>query len=140
MAYFDTKSGSLEESIRKAVINEEPKMDKVNPDAVKKKFKDRKDKDIDNDGDVDSTDKYLHKRRKAISKAMGEEISPDEYESIIETLAENDDWANVELVDFTLVHKGGNEYKGFIELIVENPVADLFNTTFENDYVELKKI
>ena len=88
MAYFDTKSGSLEESIRKAVINEEPKMDKVNPDAVKKKFKDRKDKDIDNDGDVDSTDKYLHKRRKAISKAMGEEISPDEYESIIETLAE----------------------------------------------------
>ena len=66
MAYFDTKSGSLEESIRKAVINEEPKMDKVNPDAVKKKFKDRKDKDIDNDGDVDSTDKYLHKRRKAI--------------------------------------------------------------------------
>ena len=53
MAYFDTKSGSLEESIRKTVINEEPKMDKVNPDAVKKKFKDRKDKDIDNDGDVD---------------------------------------------------------------------------------------
>lgn len=28
------------------------------------------DADIDNDGDVDSSDKYLHKRRKAISKAM----------------------------------------------------------------------
>ena len=28
------------------------------------------DADIDNDGDVDSTDKYLHKRRKAIGKAM----------------------------------------------------------------------
>ena len=27
------------------------------------------DADIDNDGDVDSSDKYLHKRRKAISKA-----------------------------------------------------------------------
>lgn len=26
------------------------------------------DADIDNDGDVDSTDKYLHNRRKAISK------------------------------------------------------------------------
>ena len=131
MAYFQTKRGSLEESIRKAVINEasvrtdlddDPKLfkqiermgvkvkkhgkpqdgyqevtlsgpqakidaankklnllpedghlDKVNPAAVKKKFKDRKDKDIDNDGDVDSTDKYLHKRRKAISKAMGKE-------------------------------------------------------------------
>jgi len=24
-------------------------------------------------------------------------------------------------------------------LIIENPVADLFNTAFENDYVELKK-
>ena len=46
-------------------------LDAVQPKAVKKKFKDRKDKDIDNDGDVDSSDKYLHKRRKAISKSMG---------------------------------------------------------------------
>ena len=50
------------------VKKEEDKLDPVNKDAVKKKFADRKDKDIDNDGDVDSTDKYLHKRRKAISK------------------------------------------------------------------------
>ena len=50
--------------------NVEAEMDKVNPVAVKKKFKDRKDKDIDNDGDVDDSDKFLHKRRKAISKAV----------------------------------------------------------------------
>ena len=55
------------------VKTEEDKLDKVNPVAVKKKFDDRKDKDIDNDGDVDSTDKYLHKRRKAISKAVNTE-------------------------------------------------------------------
>mgnify|MGYP001395593359 CR=1 FL=1 len=48
-------------------------MDAVNPKAVKKKFKDRKDKDIDNDGDVDASDKYLHKRRKAVSKAVSKE-------------------------------------------------------------------
>ena len=50
-------------------------LDKVQPKAVKKKFKDRKDKDIDNDGDVDSSDRYLHKRRKAISKAIKKEES-----------------------------------------------------------------
>ena len=40
-------------------------LDKVDKKAVKKKFKDRKDKDIDNDGDVDSSDKFLHKKRKS---------------------------------------------------------------------------
>ena len=44
-------------------------LDKVQPKAVKKKFANRKDKDIDNDGDTDSSDEYLHKRRKAISMA-----------------------------------------------------------------------
>ena len=76
MAYFDTKSGSLEEAIRQAVGGqkiEEKKLDPVNKDAVKKKFDDRKDKDIDNDGDVDSSYKFLHKRRKAVSKAMKSE-------------------------------------------------------------------
>lgn len=48
-------------------------LDKVQPKAVKKKFKNRKDKDIDNDGDVDDSDKFLHKKRKAISKAVKKE-------------------------------------------------------------------
>ena len=51
----------------------EKNLDPVNPVAVKKKFANRKDKDVDNDGDVDSSDKYLHKKRKAISKAMKKE-------------------------------------------------------------------
>jgi len=78
--YFEKKSGSLEEAILNAVngvktqINEK-KLDPVNKDAAKKKFDDRKDKDIDNDGDVDSSDKYLHKRRKAIGKAMKSEAT-----------------------------------------------------------------
>ena len=36
-------------------------------------FKDREDKDIDNDGDVDGSDEYLHKKRQAISKAIKKE-------------------------------------------------------------------
>jgi hypothetical protein len=50
-------------------------LDAVQPKAVKKKFADRKDKDIDNDGDTDSSDEYLHKRRKAISKAVKEKAA-----------------------------------------------------------------
>ena len=73
--YFETKPGSLADAAAKVVSEG---LDKVNPDAVKKKFDDRKDKDIDNDGDTDSTDKYLHKRRAAISKAMKEELGKED--------------------------------------------------------------
>ena len=52
----------------------EEKLDKVDPSKVEPDddFKDRDDKDIDNDGDVDDSDEYLKKRRDAISKAMKE--------------------------------------------------------------------
>ena len=73
--YLETKKNSIEEAIKGVVL--EKKLDPVNKVAVKKKFDDRKDKDIDNDGDVDSTDKYLHKRRKAISKAIKSERVTD---------------------------------------------------------------
>ena len=55
-------------------------MDPVDPKAVKKDFKDRKDKDIDNDGDVDDSDEYLHKKRKAISKSKGKNEDEPEGE------------------------------------------------------------
>ena len=66
-------------------------MDKVDPKAVKKKFKDRKDKDLDNDGDTDSTDKYLHKRRKAISKAVDKEEQKEAYQEAEISKKTNDD-------------------------------------------------
>lgn len=65
------KKLSSKEKMKRGLYNSE--LDPVNPTAVKKKFKNRKDKDIDNDGDTDDTDKYLHKRRKAISKAIAKE-------------------------------------------------------------------
>ena len=119
--YFDTKKGSVEETITKVrveketIVKEEPKvslqpksyfgqkegsladvaakvvsedthihihgdsksedndLDVVNKQALKKKFDNRKDKDIDNDGDTDSADKYVHNKRQAITKALSKD-------------------------------------------------------------------
>jgi hypothetical protein len=49
----------------------EKKLDPVNHSELKGKHSERKDKDIDNDGDVDKSDKYLHMRRKKVSKIIG---------------------------------------------------------------------
>ncbi len=59
-------------------------LDAVNKKSLKKKWKDREDQDIDNDGDEDESDRFLHKRRKAIGKKKGEkiEINPEIKETI----------------------------------------------------------
>ena len=51
-------------------VQEKKALDPVNDVANDKKFKDRKDKDIDNDGDVDSSDEFLHKKRAATDDAI----------------------------------------------------------------------
>ena len=47
-------------------------MDKVDTSKVEPEdyYEDRDDKDIDNDGDTDDSDRYLHKRRQAVTKAV----------------------------------------------------------------------
>ena len=69
-----TKKKQIEKGISSAGYTKEG-LDPVNPVAVKKKFANRKDRDLDNDGDTDSSDKYLHKRRKAIASAMKKRMS-----------------------------------------------------------------
>lgn len=54
-------------------VYEKKTLDPVDHDELKGKHKDREDGDIDNDGDTDASDKYLHKKRKAISKAIKKE-------------------------------------------------------------------
>lgn len=54
-------------------VVEKKKLDPVNHNALKGSHADRKDKDIDNDGDVDKSDEYLHNRRKTTKHAMKKE-------------------------------------------------------------------
>ena len=68
-------------------IQEKAKMDPVDSKELKGKFADRKDKDIDNDGDVDSSDEYLHNRRKTIKKAIKK--NDDKSETEIEVSEES---------------------------------------------------
>ena len=72
----DAAVGYMFSNMKKMAMKEE--MDPVNKNALKKKFGDRKDKDIDNDGDVDSSDEYLHKRRKAVSKEVEKDKDVEE--------------------------------------------------------------
>jgi hypothetical protein len=69
----ETKSAEYLGSRDKAIKNAMKKEGKMDPVG-------KADADIDNDGDVDTSDKYLHKKRKAIKKAMAKEDTQlDEY-------------------------------------------------------------
>lgn len=65
---FKDKIDEILASAVRSQLNEKKKMDPVG----------KADADIDNDGDVDSSDEYLHNRRKAIAKAMKKEEASDE--------------------------------------------------------------
>ena len=65
----DKLKGTMDAYMSMQMVTE-AKLDPVNNKELDKKFKDREDKDIDNDGDEDESDEYLHRRRKAISKAL----------------------------------------------------------------------
>jgi len=87
---LDAVKGVLNADNTNDVSDDGDEMDKVQPKALKKKFANRKDKDIDNDGDVDDSDEYLHKRRKAVSKAIDKEEEVDDKEVEKKAKAEKD--------------------------------------------------
>ena len=65
-----------------------------------------------------------------------DELTKEIKQNMIEHFAENDDVADIKLVDLKLVHKGGNEYKGIADVIIKNPVADLLNDWSEQDILK----
>ena len=72
----------------------------------------QEDADIDNDGDTDKSDKYLHKRRKAIAKAMKKRVKEEREISEIHTPAHGE----VEVPDKNL--------KGLVKKAVKRYDAD----------------
>ena len=58
---------------QEVTLAEKKKLDPVDKKELSKDYDDRDDKDIDNDGDTDKSDEYLHNRRKTIKKAMAKE-------------------------------------------------------------------
>ena len=67
------KTGKLDPNGKMPGVKQREAMDPVDKKELKGKHADRDDKDIDNDGDADASDEYLHNRRKAVSKATGKE-------------------------------------------------------------------
>jgi len=63
-------------------LEEKKKLDSVDKDELKGTHADRKDGDIDNDGDEDNADKFLHKKRKAISKSISAKKESAKKESV----------------------------------------------------------
>lgn len=80
----------------------EKKLDPVDDKENDKKFKDRKDKDIDNDGDTDSSDEYLHKKRAATDDAID---AKDDEENPVKknpkTADKKSEISKIEAVDFS---------------------------------------
>ena len=89
-----------------------PRWRKEKLDAVGKE-----DKDIDNDGDHDKSDKYLLNRRKVRGQAVA--TRKEEVEEIIDTLDEE----QLEVVLEFLAGKPGDGYIGHPNLDIKNPLA-----------------
>ena len=90
----------------KPKMDEEKKKTEAKLDPVGKA-----DADIDNDGDVDSSDKYLHNRRKAIKKAMKKEDMDTQKESTIRDrlMSVWEDAAEITEADRAKHYKGATE-------------------------------
>lgn len=119
-------------------------LDPVDAKALKGSHADRKDKDIDNDGDVDSSDKYLHNRRKTIKKAMNEaKVKENEDEDDMEddddekTDAQKNDLDGDGKNDKKKKKKKDDELSGKPDKINTKPTLDDTRTMMAKEEVDL---
>ena len=98
------------------------------------------DADIDNDGDVDSSDKYLKKRRAAISKAMKEDLEEGKgtdifkkYNKVIGRMSDKDQGEMLDAL-YTMNTEKGASYKN-----AWSKVKELLNMEYTPEDSELEK-
>ena len=60
-----------------------------------------------------------------------EELEAEVKASIIETLNDDPEFEGVQVIDLSLIHKGGNEYIGILNVIEPNTVAEAWNTLLQ---------
>ena len=96
-SYLETDMKKRKKNNEKAIADMKKVKDDTKPRWMREGKKldpvGQEDADIDNDGDVDKSDKYLHKKRKAISKAIskkkGGDDEDDEEEKVEEGVIDN---------------------------------------------------
>jgi len=101
--YLDTKEDSLESSILAVWQEAAKKQEKLDPVG-------KEDDDVDNDGDVDSSDKYLAKRRKAISKAIKKDEGAMKRGKDLDTFKPKPKKEEVELEENIMSTPGKDDY------------------------------
>ena len=104
----------------------EKELDPVDKKELKKDFDDREDGDIDNDGDTDKSDEYLHNKRKAVSKAMKQDEQASCGKSKKEAIEIDPDDGEVskKKVDDKKKSKKGEEDKVDMNEATQGPKAD----------------
>ena len=65
-----------------------------------------------------------------------EELEAEVKASITETLMDDPEFDGVEVIDLSLIHKGGNEYIGILNVIEPNSFAEAWNTLLQLDVLK----
>ena len=120
------------------------KVDRVSDKEAEMDFDDLDDRDLDNDGDVDKSDEYLHHRLGVVAKQVDEEEDLDEISTTANVPAPPHKYAFGDIDDDT-VEQGGSEkikksnkhYKKMSESLYSRMMSEMHIN--EVSYREFKK-
>lgn len=120
------------------------KVDRVSDKEAEMDFEDLDDKDLDNDGDTDASDKYLHHRLGVVAKQVDEEEDLEEISTTANVPAPPHKYAFGDVDDDT-IEQGGSEkikksnkhYKKMSESLYSRMMSEMHIN--EVSYREFKK-